>query len=166
VLTGRVAALAAAVGIALMAASGVLFSAAARFTGDFANQPRALVAGGAAAAGIVKLASFVDLVGYLSMGLLAVYFWLRFHDRPLIHLYTAAGFTYVLIGVSGAVILGTVYAVVVGGLWQTLEGIPAALWLFGVATLTLHDKQHVLATILAGVAVLFLLIAGVRMASF
>jgi hypothetical protein len=141
-----------------MGTSGFLMLAAANFRADILNDPQAFVARGTAAAGLVRWACVVDLIGYLLMAPVVIYFYRRLQGDPLVAVYTFAGLAYVLIGAAGAVILGaagpalmhaypsalgaqqeairtnfsTLHLIVLRGLWQTLELIPAAVWLLGV----------------------------------
>lgn len=173
VLSGRAAAATAIAGLLLMGASGALLLTASGFSWERWTDPRTAVATGAAGADLVRWAGNVDMFGYLLLAPLAFYFRRRFRDDPLIDLYTAAGLAYMLIGAIGAAILAsaapqliraydaasstereaiiaifaTVSTVVQRGLWQTLEGIPAAVWALGVARLLYRSGQRRLAII-------------------
>ena len=157
-LTGRLATVTAVAGLLLMGTSGFLMFAAGNFEAEIVNDPLALVAQGSGAAELMRWACVADLIGYLLMAPLALYFFGRFRGDQFIALYTFAGLVYVLIGATGAVILGaaapplmraypsalaaqqeaigtdfsTVHHIVLRGQWQTLELIPAAVWLLGV----------------------------------
>lgn len=165
--------------------------AAAGFSADAASDPRGLVARGSAAAELIRWASLVDLIGYLLMVPLAVYFRERFARDRFIALYTFAGLIYILIGATGAVILGTggpplirayqsalgsqreaitsdfviLYLIVVRGLWQTLEGIPAAVWLLGVGHSFLRSNARGLGLLMLALGTLFVLITVGRLLS-
>ncbi len=174
-----------------MGASGFLMFAAAGFSSDVADNPSGLVARGSSAAELIRWASMVDLVGYLLLALLAAYFRERFKGDRFIALYTFAGLIYILIGATGAVILGTagpplmrayqsalepqrgaitgdfeiLYLIVVRGLWQTLEGIPAAVWLLGVGHTFLRSHARTQGLLLLALGTLFALITVGRLLS-
>jgi hypothetical protein len=173
-LTGRVATATAIAGLLLMGTSGFLMFAAGNFSADIVNDPRALVERGSAAAELMRWACVADLIGYLLMAPLALYFFGRFRGDQFIALYTFAGLAYVLIGAAGAVILGaaapplmraypsalaaeqeairtnfsTLHHIVLRGLWQTLELIPAAVWLLGVGRTLYRSSARTLGIVL------------------
>lgn len=90
---------------------------------------------------------------------MVLYLRARYRDAKLIDLYAVAGLGLVVIGAIGAVVMATaaaplidqygvasvserqgiqltfatLYRAVVEGMWQTLETIPAAVWLIGTA---------------------------------
>ena len=174
-----------------MVVSGFLMFAAAGFKVDAVSDPRGMVARGSAAAELIRWASVVDLIGYLLLAPLVVYFHERFKGDRFIALYSFAGLIYILIGASGAVILGTagpplmrayqsasesqreaiasdfviLYLIVVRGLWQTLEGIPVAVWLLGVGHRFLRSNARTLGLLLLALGTLFALITVGRLLS-
>jgi hypothetical protein len=105
-LTGRVATATTIAGLALMGTSGFLMFAAGNFRAEIVNDPQALVARGSAAAELMRWACVADLVGYLLMAPVAIYFYVRLGGDRFAAFYTLAGLAYVLIGAAGAVILG------------------------------------------------------------
>ncbi len=187
--SGRIATVMGILGFVFMAGSGFLFFAAAGFSEQVNSDPGALVAVGGSGAVLVRWASLVDMFGYLLLAPLALYLHHRFRDDPYINLYTAAGLAYILVGAIGAIIFATAgpllmgaytsgtaaqrasivttfstfYQIVVIGLWQTLEGIPGAVWLLGVGTILYRDKRRVLSLVPLALGVLFLLIAVGRL---
>jgi hypothetical protein len=189
-LTGRLAAATAIAGMALMGTSGFLMFAAGNFRADVVSDPQALVSQGSAAAELMRWACVADLIGYLFMAPLALYFFGRF-GGDLIALYTFAGLAYVLIGAAGAVILGTaapplmhaypsaqaaqqeairtdfstVHHIVLRGLWQTLELIPAAVWLSGVGHSSYRSGGRRLGIVLLVVGALAAVGAAARLLS-
>lgn len=174
-----------------MAGSGFLIFAAAGFRADVADAPGQLVARGSTAADMIRWASLADLIGYLLLAPLALYFLERFKGDRFIAFFTFAGLAYVLIGATGAVILGTagpplmrayqsalesrreaiasdfvvVYLIVTRGLWQTLEGIPAAVWLLGVGGSFLRSKARRLGLLLVALGTLLALVTVSRLLS-
>lgn len=182
-LTGRLATTAAVAGIVLMGSSGFLIFAASGFEAKVFSDPRGLVTRGSAAAELIRWASSLDLIGYLLLGPLAVYFRERFKGDRFIGLYSFAGLIYILIGATGAVILGTaapplmrayqaalgsqrdaitgdfviLYLIVARGLWQTLEGIPAAIWLLGIGHSFFRSNARIRGLVLLALGALFAL---------
>ena len=99
------------------------------------------------------------MFGYLCIPPVVLYLRDRYSDTKLIDLYALAGLALVVIGSIGAVVMataapvlinqyhtaspaerqtlelvfGALYRAVVEGMWQTLETIPAAVWLLGTA---------------------------------
>lgn len=190
-LTGRAAAATAIAGMLLMGTSGFLMFAAGNFRAEIVSDPQALVARGSAAAELMRWACVADLIGYLLMTPLALYFFGRFRGDQFIALYTFAGLAYVLIGAAGAVILGvaapplmraypsaltaqqeairidfsTVHQIVLRGLWQTLELIPAAVWLLGVGRSSYRSSARTLGIILLVIGALAAVGAAGRLLS-
>lgn len=188
-ISGRTAALSAIVGFVLGTLSGFLFFAAEGFSNA---DPKTLLVAGGNSADIFRWASLVDLFGYLVMAPLVVYLYYRFRDDPQIVLYTAAGFAFILIGAIGATIFlkagpmllrdyasatgaqrasitttfTTLYQVVVVGLWQTLEGIPGGVWLFGVGKNLYRDNHRVLSILAFAFGGLLLILAAIRILGF
>jgi hypothetical protein len=190
-LTGRVATATAIAGLLLMGASGFLMFAAGNFQADIVNDPNALVARGSAAAELMRWACVVDLIGYLLMAPAAIYFYVRFGGDRFVAFYTFAGLAYVLVGATGAVILGaaapplmraypsamaaqqeairtdfsTLHLIVLRGLWQTLELIPAAVWLLGVGRTFYRSRARTLGIVLLVIGALAALGAAARLLS-
>lgn len=190
-LTGWVATATAVAGLLLMGTSGFLMLAAANFRADILSDPQAFVARGTAAAELVRWACVVDLIGYLLMAPVVIYFYRRIQGDPLVAVYTFAGLAYVLIGAAGAVILGaagpplmhaypsalaaqqeairtnfsTLHLIVLRGLWQTLELIPAAVWLLGVGRSLYRSSVRTLGIVLLVIGALAAVGAAGRLLS-
>ena len=190
-MTGRLATATAIAGLLLMGTSGFLMFAAGNFRADAVSDPQALVSQGSAAAELMRWACVADLIGYLFMAPLALYFFGRFSGDQFIALYTFAGLAYVLIGAAGAVVLGaaapplmhaypsalaaqqeairtdfsTVHHIVLRGLWQTLELIPAAVWLLGVGRSSYRSGGRTLGIVLLVIGALAAVGAAGRMLS-
>ncbi len=190
-LTGRMATATAIAGLLLMGVSGFLMFGAGNFNADIVKDPRALVARGTAAAELMRWACVADLIGYLLMAPVAIYFYGRLGGDRFAALYTFAGLAYVLIGATGAVILGaaapplmrayptataaqqeairinfsTLHLIVLRGLWQTLELIPAAVWLLGVGRTFYRSSARTLGIVLLVIGALAAVGAAGRLLS-
>jgi hypothetical protein len=139
--------------------SGVFYSAAAGFSAHLSVPPVTLLASGSSGAGLIRWGSIVDMFGYLCIPPVVLYLRDRYAGAKFIDLYAVAGLALVVIGSIGAVVMATaaphlidqyrtaspamrqslepmfetLYRAVVEGMWQTLETIPAAVWLLGTA---------------------------------
>lgn len=190
-LSGRTAVVSAIAGFVLMAVSGFLFFAAAGYSAKANQDPQALLAAGGSSPDIFRWASVVDLFGYLLVAPLVAYLYHRFRDEPRTVLYTAAGFAYILVGAIGAIIFlaaepmllrnyasasatvaqraaiattfTALYQIVVVGLWQTLECIPAGVWLLGTGSNLYRGNRRALALVPFALGSLYLLLAAVRL---
>jgi hypothetical protein len=146
--------------LVLEVGSLVFYSAAAGFSSRLSVPPTVLLASGATGSGLIRWGSLVDMFGYLCIAPVALYLHHRYFGAKGIDLYTVAGLAVVVIGSIGAIVMataapplidqyqtaspagrqdlemvfGTLYRAVVQGLWQTLETIPAAVWLIGTAS--------------------------------
>jgi hypothetical protein len=135
------------------------FAAAGSSTG-LSVEPSKLLASGATGASLIRWGSLVDMFGYLCIAPVAVYLRTRYAAARYADLFAAAGLAVVVIGSIGAASMATaapalindyaaasaaqkqamlpafatLYRTVVLGLWQTLETIPAAVWLLGTAS--------------------------------
>jgi hypothetical protein len=151
--------------VGLEAGSLVFYSAASGFAGQLSVPPTTLLASGPTGARLIRWGSIVDMFGYLCIPPVVLYLRGRYADARFIDLYAVAGLAVVVIGAVGAVVMataaphlidqystaspvvrqslepvfGTLYRAVVEGLWQTLESIPAAVWLTGTAV-ALRDR--------------------------
>jgi hypothetical protein len=187
----RVAIFFAAAAIALEALAGTLYWAAAGFGNGLNVDPSKMLGSGSAGASTIRWGSLIDMFGYLCIAPVCLYLRERFRSAKHIDLYAAAGLAVVVIGSIGAVamataapplineyaagdlpkrlalvpVFGTLYRVVVVGMWQTLETIPAAIWLLGTASAARRDGPRSLLAILVilgminGAIALFRLIA-------
>lgn len=186
--SNRVALLLAILGFVFMAGSGALFFAAAGFSEKVNSDPGVLVAAGNAGADLIRWASVIDMVGYLLLAPLVLTLHTRFRNAPHIDLYTVSGLGYIIFGAIGAIAFATaapflmrdyvtatdvqrtaivtafsvLYFVVVIGFWQTLECIPGAIWLLGIASILFRAKRRLLALIPLVLGILYALIAAVR----
>jgi hypothetical protein len=135
------------------------FAAAGSSTG-LSVEPTKLLGSGATGAALIRWGSLVDMFGYLCIAPVVIYLRARYADAKYTDLFSAAGLAVVVIGSIGAASMATaapalindyamasaaqkqalvpafatLYRLVVLGLWQTLETIPAAVWLLGTAS--------------------------------
>ena len=159
IVTTAVAIAFATLAFVLEVSSAVFYSAAAGFSHHLSVAPIVLLQSGPGGAGLIRWGSLVDMFGYLCLAPVVLYLRDRYAGAPLIDLYAVAGLALIVIGSIGAVVMstsashliagyeaaspsgrqnlevvfGAVYRAVVEGMWQTLETIPAAVWLLGTA---------------------------------
>jgi len=140
-------------------AAGLMYSAAAGYADGLSVEPSKLLASGASGAALIRWGSLVDMFGYLSIAPVVIYLRARYATARYTDLFAAAGLAVVVIGSIGAASMATaapalitdystanavqkeaivpafatLYRAVVLGMWQTLETIPAAVWLLGTA---------------------------------
>lgn len=145
--------------ITLEATASVMYSAAAGFASGLSVEPSKLLAAGPTSASLIHWGSLIDMLGYLCILPVVFYLRQRYPAAGYGNLLAAAGAALVVIGSIGAAAMATaapplmtsyvtassaekqalipafstLYRVVVPGLWQTLETIPAAVWLLGTA---------------------------------
>ena len=136
-----------------------MYSAAAGSSSGLSVEPSKLLASGPTGAALIRWGSLIDMFGYLSIAPVVVYLRARYSAARYVDLFAAAGLALVVIGSIGAVSMATaapplindyasassaqkqallpafatLYREVVLGMWQTLETIPAAVWLLGTA---------------------------------
>ena len=169
------------------AGSLVAFLAAASFSTSTLNTPSRLLATGAHGADLVRFASLLDMLGYLTAIPLALYLRHRFRDQPGIDFFTLAGILFMVLGALGAVMLAFAGAplireygtsstgryatekaffplsrLVFFALWQTLDGFLAAVWAFGVGRLAWQQRGRLLAGVLVAIGVISASFALVR----
>jgi hypothetical protein len=158
-ISARVAISFAIVALGLEAGSLVFYSAASGFSAQLSVPPTTLLASGPTGAALIRWGSVVDMFGYLCIAPVVLFLRGRYADARFVDMYAVAGLVLVVIGSIGAVVMataaphlidqysmaspalrqslepvfGTLYRAVVLGLWQTLETIPAAVWLIGMA---------------------------------
>ena len=137
-----------------------MYSAAAGFASGLSVEPSKLLASGPTGASLIRWGSLIDMFGYLCIAPVAVYLRDRYASARYIDLFAASGLAVVVIGSIGAASMATaappliydyaaasvtqqqallpgfatLYRAVVLGLWQTLETIPATIWLLGTAS--------------------------------
>ena len=158
-VSSRVAILFAVSAIALEALAGTLYWAAAGFADGLNIDPLTVLGSGPTGASLIRWGSLIDMFGYLCIAPVCLYLRERYSATRLIDVYTAAGLALAVIGSIGAVAMATaappliseyasvsaaqkvalapvfetLYRAVVVGMWQTLETIPATIWLLGTA---------------------------------
>jgi hypothetical protein len=157
--SGRVAVAFAILAIVLEIGALAFYAAADGFAPALSVPPTTLLASGPGGAELIRWGSLVDMFGYLCLPPVVLYLRNRYVDAKFIDAYAVAGFGLAVIGSIGAVVMmvaapplinlyqmasaaerqtlallfGTLYRAVVEGMWQTLETIPAAIWLLGTA---------------------------------
>jgi len=157
-ISSRVAIGFAIAAFALEATAGAMYAAASGDTSGLSVNPANLLASGATGAGLIRWGSLIDMLGYLSLAPVVLYLRARYPGR-YVDLFAFAGLAVVVIGSIGAISMATaappmingyvgataaeklallpafatLYRSVVIGMWQTLETIPAAVWLLGTA---------------------------------
>ena len=169
-----------------------MYAAAAGGSGSLSVEPSTLLASGPSGASLIRWGSLIDMFGYLSLAPVVLYLRTRYSGSPQIDLFAAAGLALVLIGSIGAAAMATaapplisgyamataaqktalvpafatLYRVVVLGMWQTLETIPAAVWLLGTASAARREGRQpmflilLLAGLINGAIALYRLVAG------
>ncbi|MDQ6876910.1 MAG: hypothetical protein M3082_04280 [Candidatus Dormibacteraeota bacterium] len=187
----RIAIFFAAAAIGLEALAGELYWAAAGFPNGLNVDPLKILGSGSTGASLIRWGSMIDMFGYLCIAPVCLYLRERFRSAKIVDFYATAGLAVVVIGSIGAVamataapplinqyaagdptqklalvpVFGTLYRVVVVGMWQTLETIPAAIWLLGTASAARREGPRSLLAILIilgvinGAIALFRLIA-------
>ena len=149
----------AAAAFSLELVAAVMYAAAGGPSGGLSVDPSKLLASGPSGASLIRWGSLIVMVGYLSIAPVVLYLRNRYSGTAYIDLFAVAGLTVVVIGSIGAASMAaagpplmmeyaaasaaqkaalapafsTLYRAVVLGLWQTLETIPAAVWLLGTA---------------------------------
>jgi hypothetical protein len=140
--------------------ASVMYSAAAGFSNGLSVEPSTLLTSGHGGATLIRWGSLIDMFGYLSIAPIVLYLRDRYASSRYVDLFAAAGLAVVVIGSIGAASMAaaapalisdyvaasgaqkqaivpafaTLYRVVILGMWQTLETIPAAIWLLGTAS--------------------------------
>lgn len=162
--------------VTLELVAGLMYSAAAGPSAGLSVDPSKLLGSGPTGAALIRWGSLIDLFGYLSIAPVVIYLRSRYSTARCADLYAAAGLALVVIGSIGAVSMATaappliidyvaasavqkqailpafatLYRAVVLGLWQTLETIPATVWLLGVASAARREGPRPLFLILVG----------------
>ncbi len=181
----------AVVAFTLEAASGAMYSAAPASSSGLSVDPAALLASGSAGAGLIRWGSVIDMFGYLSIAPVVLYLRARYASARYIDLFAFAGFALVVIGSIGAASMAvaapplinsyaaanaaekqallpafaTLYRAVVVGMWQTLETIPAAVWLLGTAWVSRREGPRSVFVIVLIVGIINAAIAIYRLIS-
>jgi len=146
--------------VALELVAIMMYSAAAGLSTGLSVEPSQLLTSGPHGAALIRWGSLIDLFGYLAIAPVVIYLRDRYASARYVDLFAAAGLAVVVIGSIGAASMATaappmitdyvaaspaqrqallpafatLYRAVVLGLWQTLETIPAAVWLLGTAS--------------------------------
>jgi hypothetical protein len=167
--------------------AGLMYSAAAGFSTGLSVDPSTLLASGPTGAMLIRWGSLIDMIGYLSIAPVVLYLRDRYAAR-YVDLFAAAGLAVVVIGSIGAAsmataapamindyaaasaaqkqaivpVFATLYRVVVLGMWQTLETIPAAVWLIGTASAARREGLRSVSVILLGIGLVNAVIALYR----
>ena len=142
-----------------------MYAAAAGPSSGLSVDPSKLLASGPTGASLIRWGSLIDMLGYMSIAPVVIYLRARYSMARYSDLFAVAGLAVVVIGSIGAVsmataappliteyaagsaaqkaallpVFATLYRAVVIGLWQTLETIPATIWLIGNA---LAARRH------------------------
>jgi hypothetical protein len=178
--------------VTLEALASTLYYVAGGQSSGLSVEPSKLLASGAAGAALIHSGSLIDMFGYLSIAPVVLYLRARYSAARYVDIYAAAGLALVVIGSIGAVSMATaappminnyvtatasekqallpafatLYRAVVLGLWQTLETIPAAIWLFGMASAVRREGPRSLFVILLVIGLVNAAIAIYRLLSF
>ena len=150
-----------------------MYSAAGGPSGGLSVDPSKLLASGPTGATLIRWGSLIDMVGYLSIAPVVLYLRNRYLGTAYVDLFAVAGLTVVVIGSTevGPLIteyaaanaaqkaaavpaFSTLYRAVVLGLWQTLETIPATVWLLGTALAARREAPRSVFVILVVVGVI------------
>jgi hypothetical protein len=166
-----------------------MYSAAAGFASGLSVEPSTLLASGATGASLIRWGSVIDMFGYLCIAPVVVYLRDRYATARYIDLFAASGLAVVVIGSIGAASMATaapplineyaaasaaqrqamvpafatLYRAVVLGMWQTLETIPAAVWLLGTASVARREGPRSVFVILVVLGAINAVIALYRL---
>ena len=178
--------------ITLEVLASTLYYVAGGSSSGLSVDPSKLLASGASGASLIRWGSLIDMFGYLSIAPVVLYLRGRYSAARYVDIFAAAGLGLVIIGSIGAVSMATaapplingyltagpaerqallpafatLYRAVVLGLWQTLETIPAAIWLLGMAWTVRREGSRPLFVILIAIGLVNVAIAGYRLLSF
>jgi hypothetical protein len=137
-----------------------MYSAATGPSSGLGVDPFKLLGSGPTGASLIRWGSVIDMFGYLCIAPVVIYLRARYSTARYADLFAAASLAVVVIGSIGAVSMATaapplineyaaasgaqkqvllpafatLYRAVVLGMWQTLETIPATVWLLGNAS--------------------------------
>jgi hypothetical protein len=153
--------------------SSALFLASANFDSSKTFDPKFLLTTGARGADIARLASLLDMFGYLAAIPIALYFQSRFRDETGITFFTLSGVLFLVMGAMAAVMFAfalapmirdyatassakdasetvfvALYRFTVFGIWQTLNGFLAGTWMLGVGWIAWRRRARALASVL------------------
>ncbi len=188
-ISSRVAIAFAALAVTFELVASVMYSAAAGFSNGLSVDPSTLLASGHSGATLIRWGSLIDMFGYLSIAPVVLYLRDRYASSRYVDLFAAAGLAVVVIGSIGAASMATaapalindyvaasaaqkqaivpafatLYRVVVLGMWQTLETIPAAVWLLGTASAARREGPRSVFVILLVIGLINAVIALYRL---
>jgi hypothetical protein len=174
---------AAVLSVVLTIAAGILLPAAYGFDVQSLAHPGSIVDRGDELARLLRLGALLDMVSYLPLAVVVVYFHDRLRERnpELVALLSAGGLGYVLIGsIAGALLAAAGPPLIAGyasaspgereaarvvlealgnaalvGLWGTLELIFLGFWLLGIGWLLRRDwRRFAVLSIIVGISVL------------
>ena len=186
---GRVAAGFAAAALVLQGTAGAMYSAVGGGGSGLSDDPAHMLASGATGAALLRWGSLIDMAGYLCIAPVVVYLWHRYSQASWRDVYAAAGLALVVIGSTGAAAMATaapallsdypganaaarqamlpafatLYRAVVLGMWQTLEAIPAAVWLLGTGYASRRDGPRPVTVLLVVLGLINLALALYRL---
>ena len=178
--------------ITLELLASTLYYVAAGSSNGLSVEPSRLLGSGATGAALIHWGSLIDMFGYLSIAPVVLYLRARYSNARYVDIFAAAGLALVVIGSIGAVSMATaapplindyvtataaqkqallpafatLYRAVVLGLWQTLETIPAAIWLLGMASAVRRERQRSLFVVLLVIGLVNAAIAIYRLFTF
>ena len=190
-IPARVTIVFAVAAVVLQGLAGGLYEGAASSSG-LSVEPLKLLASGSSGAALIHRGSWIDMFGYRALTPVVVYLRARNSGERYMDVFAAAGLMVIVIGSIGAVSMATaapplmkeyatvgptlgrdllpafatLYRAVVVGMWQTLETIPATIWLLGTASAARREGPRVLFAILLGAAALNGIIALYRLLSY
>jgi hypothetical protein len=176
--------------VTLELVAGVMYSAAAGPSSGLSVDPSKLLGSGPTGASLIRWGSLIDMFGYLSIAPVVIYLRARYSTARYADLFAAAGLALVVVGSIGAVSMATaapplindyaaasaaqtqvilpafatLYRAVVLGMWQTLETIPATVWLLGTAVAARRDGPRSVFVVLLVLGLINAAIAIYRLA--
>ena len=180
------------VAVTLELVASAMYSVAAGASSGLSVEPSKLLGSGPAGAALIHWGSLIDMFGYLCIAPVVLYLRARYSKARYVDIFAAAGLALVVIGSVGAVSMATaapplinayvgastpekqallpafatLYRAVVLGLWQTLETIPAAIWLLGMASVVRREGPRSLFLVLLLIGLINAAIAIYRLLTF
>lgn len=168
-----------------------MYSAAPGSSDGLSVDPAKLLASGSTGATLIRWGSVIDMLGYLSIAPVVFYLRARYASARYTDLFAFAGLALVVIGSIGAASMAvaapplinayatasaadkqamlptfaTLYRTVVVGMWQTLETIPAAVWLLGIAWVSRREGPRSVFVIVLVLGIINAAIATYRLIS-
>lgn len=190
-IPGRAAAVFATAALILQGTATAMYGAAGGPASGLSDNPAHLLASGATGSGLLRWGSLIDMFGYLCLAPVVLYLRERYPAAQWKDVFAVAGLALVVIGSIGAAAMATaapalineygaasdasrqamlpafatLYRAVVIGMWQTLESIPAAVWLLGNAHASRRIGPRAVTALLAVLGAINLLLAAYRLTS-